>query len=83
MNKNIEVRYAASPREVKDMDTNKLRNDFLISDIFDNNIIKWVYSHYDRYMTGGVSPNSNDVFLDIVDPIKSNFFFRKKRAGYN
>ena len=81
MNKNIKVRYAASPREVKGMDTNELRNEFLISDIFDDNIIKWVYSHYDRYMTGGVSPNSNDIFLDIVDPIKSNFFLERRELG--
>ena len=81
MNKNIKVRYAASPREVKGMNTNELRNEFLISDIFDDNIIKWVYSHYDRYMTGGVSPNSNDIFLDIVDPIKSNFFLERRELG--
>ena len=32
-------------------------------------------------MTGGVSPNSNDIFLDIVDPIKSNFFLERRELG--
>ncbi|RED50411.1 5-dehydro-4-deoxy-D-glucuronate isomerase [Seonamhaeicola aphaedonensis] len=80
MVKNSEVRYAASPREVKKMDTQELRNEFLIEDVMTVDGINWVYSHYDRFMTAGVVP-VNDVVLETVDQLKSEYFLERRELG--
>ena len=66
--KNYKVRYASSPKEVKKMNTKQLRKEFLIEKLLNNDEIKWVYSHYDRYLTGGVVPVKREVILETIDP---------------
>ncbi|TWO32093.1 5-dehydro-4-deoxy-D-glucuronate isomerase [Seonamhaeicola sediminis] len=80
MVKNSEVRYAASPREVKRMDTQELRDEFLIENVMTVDGINWVYSHYDRFMTAGVVP-VNDVKLETVDQLKSEYFLERRELG--
>ena len=81
MNTNCEVRYAASPREVKRMDTSELRNEFLVENLMVKDGIHWVYSHYDRFMVGGVVPVSKSVDLEIVDALKASFFLERRELG--
>ncbi|TXE06285.1 5-dehydro-4-deoxy-D-glucuronate isomerase [Seonamhaeicola algicola] len=77
---NSQVRYATSPREVKQMDTKALRDEFLVEDVMTVNTIKWVYSHYDRFMVAGVVPK-NEVTLETVDELKSEFFLERRELG--
>tara|TARA_R110002049_G_scaffold309112_1_gene517296 strand:+ start:6163 stop:6372 length:210 start_codon:yes stop_codon:yes gene_type:complete len=69
MNTNYETRYASSPQGVNKYDTNQLREEFLIENLFEADKINLVYSHYDRFITGGVMPDhikklgSNDIFV--------------------
>lgn len=77
---NSQVRYAASPREVKQMDTKALRDEFLVENVMTVNTIKWVYSHYDRFMVAGVVPK-NEVTLETVDELKSEFFLERRELG--
>ena len=81
MNSNYEVRYAASPREVKKLDTQELRSEFLIEKVMNEDKIHWVYSHYDRYVVGGVVPVSKSVVLETIDPFKSDFFLERRELG--
>ena len=81
MNKNCEVRYAASPREVKSMDTKELRNEFLVENVMVQDDIHWVYSHYDRFMVAGVVPVKKSVGLDIVDALKADYFLERRELG--
>lgn len=81
MTPNYEVRYAASPREVKTMDTNALREEFLVTNLFKDNEINLVYSHYDRYIVGGVTPSSEDLKLEAIDPLKADFFLERRELG--
>ncbi|MEN8805093.1 MAG: 5-dehydro-4-deoxy-D-glucuronate isomerase [Wenyingzhuangia sp.] len=81
MKQNIETRYAASPREVKKMDTQELRDEFLIEDLFTKDQIKLVYSHYDRYITGGVLPVSKPITLETIDQLKSSYFLERRELG--
>ena len=48
----MELRTAASPRDVKHYTTERLREEFLIDDLFQPDQIKLVYSHIDRIITG-------------------------------
>ena len=65
----FETRYASSPKAVKQYDTQQLRDEFLVPDLMQNGQIKWVYTHYDRYMAGGAVPTS-DLKLESIDPLK-------------
>ncbi|TNJ42521.1 5-dehydro-4-deoxy-D-glucuronate isomerase [Tamlana fucoidanivorans] len=81
MSTNCEVRYAASTREVKTMDTKALRDEFLVQNLMTKDGIKWVYSHYDRYMIAGVVPVNTEVKLEIVDALKADFFLQRRELG--
>ena len=81
MEENFEVRYAASPREVKGMDTNELRDEFLVQDLITANNVKLVYSHYDRYILGGAMPVDKPLELESIDPLKSSFFLERRELG--
>lgn len=81
MNENYEVRYAVGQRETNQKGTQALRDEFLIEKVFGSDSIKWVYTHYDRYMAGGVVPVQEKVFLDTIDPLKSDFFLERREMG--
>lgn len=81
MEEKFEVRYAASPREVKGMDTSELRDEFLVQDLLTDDNVKLVYSHYDRYIVGGAVPVSKSLELESIDPLKSSFFLERRELG--
>ena len=81
MNENYEVRYAVGQREMNQMGTEAIRSDFLIEDVFGSDEVKLVYSHFDRYITGGVIPVKGKVFLDMIDSLKSEFFLERRELG--
>ena len=69
-----ELRYASHPSDAKSYDTERLRKEFLIEDLFRQNDTTMVYSLYDRLIIGGIMPVDNQVKLDIVDDLKAEFF---------
>ncbi len=81
MNQDYEVRYAVGQREANQMGTQALRDEFLIEDVFGTDTVKWVYTHYDRYMAGGVIPKSKKNLLDTLDPLKSDYFLERREMG--
>lgn len=52
----VELRTAVSPRDMKHYTTERLREEFLIQDIFVPGEMKLVYSHIDRIITGAAVP---------------------------
>ena len=52
----IDVRYAAHPNAVRAFDTDELRQNFLIENLFAPDEISLTYSHYDRMIIGGAMP---------------------------
>lgn len=81
MKTTCEVRYAASPNEVKSYDTQKLRDEFLIDSLMKPNAIHFVYTHYDRYMAGSAVPTTSPLKLETVDTLKSEFFLERRELG--
>ena len=49
----MEVRPGANPNDVKNYDTDRLRHDFLIQDVFVPGEIKTIYSQIDRIIEIG------------------------------
>lgn len=81
MNTNYEVRYASGPEAVKKYDTQALRDEFLVKDLMIPNQIKWVYSHYDRFMVGSAVPVDGSIVLETLDTLKSENFLDRRELG--
>jgi len=80
-NINFQIRYASHLIDAKSYDTQRLREEFLVADIFTDNMISLVYSDYDRYIVGGILPSGEILKLDTIDPLKSDYFLQRREAG--
>src|SRR5690606_23707560 len=78
---NYDMRYASGPEAVKKYDTQQLRDEFLIQNLFKEDGIEWVYTHYDRFMVAGVVPVKKAVELETIDPLKASFFLESREMG--
>ncbi|TCC98250.1 5-dehydro-4-deoxy-D-glucuronate isomerase [Pedobacter psychroterrae] len=77
----FESRYALSPDETKQMDTTRLRDNFLIERIFDADTVSLTLTHYDRYIAGGAMPVNNTLVLPNPDALKADYFLERRELG--
>ena len=77
----IELRYSAHPDDVKGYDTAKLREQFLIENLFIHDEISLVYSMYDRFIAGGAMPVTREIALVSADEVKSEHFLERREMG--
>jgi 4-deoxy-L-threo-5-hexosulose-uronate ketol-isomerase len=77
----VELRYASHPQDFKSYDTEKLRKEFLIKDVFTADEISLVYSLYDRYMVGGAMPVKKQLKLETPDELKAEQFLDRREMG--
>lgn len=84
MKTNYEIRYASNPVDAKQYDTQRLRQDFLIENVFTQDEVNMVYSMYDRMVVGGAMPVKETLELEAIDPLKAPFFLTRREIGiYN
>ena len=76
----MEVRNAANPKDVKNYDTTRLREDFLIQGLFVPGEIKLVYSQVDRMITGSVCP-VEPITLEAGKELRSDYFLERREMG--
>ncbi len=75
-------RHSISPKETKLMDTEQLRENFLIAQLFEPDKLLFTYSHYDRFMVGGLMPLSKKIKLEpIPELLKSSSFLDRRELG--
>ena len=77
----VSSRYAAHPADFKSYDTSRLRQDFLIEDLFEDDKIKMVYTHFDRFMVGGAKPKTKAVKLESADLLRAEYFLQRRELG--
>lgn len=75
-------RTECSPREVSRMTTAELRAEFLVQSLFVPGEAKFVYSHYDRMVLGGIVPTASEVRLAGSDQLRSAYFLERREAGF-
>ncbi|MBS4956963.1 MAG: 5-dehydro-4-deoxy-D-glucuronate isomerase [Clostridium sp.] len=76
----MELRTAASPRDVKHYTTDRLREEFLVEDLFVKNEVKMVYSHIDRIIIGAAVP-SKSLSLDAGSELRAEYFLQRRELG--
>jgi 4-deoxy-L-threo-5-hexosulose-uronate ketol-isomerase len=64
-------RYAVHPADFRSYATQRIREEFLIEKLMENDAIHLVYSHYDRLIVGGAVPVTRSLPLETIDAIKS------------
>ena len=77
----MELRTAASPRDVKHYTTERLREEFLIQGLFTPDEIKLVYSHIDRIITGAATPVNETLVLQAGDELRAEYFLQRREMG--
>lgn len=77
----MELRTAASPKDVKFYTTQRLREEFLIQELFMPDEIKLVYSHVDRIITGAATPASKTLVLTAGDELRAEYFLQRREMG--
>lgn len=77
----MELRTAASPKDVKYYDTQRLREEFLIQDLFVPGEIKMVYSHIDRIITGAAVPMKENILLTAGEELRAKYFLERREMG--
>ncbi|MBT8460312.1 MAG: 5-dehydro-4-deoxy-D-glucuronate isomerase [Boseongicola sp.] len=81
---NAQTRYAVDPESAKSFDTGKLREHFHVGDLFAEDEIKLVYSHYDRLVLGSAVPKSAPLVLDrLPETGTASFLERREMAALN
>ncbi len=77
----MEIRFEHSPKEVRGMTTEELRSSFLTDRIIAEDVVKLVYTHYDRVILGGACPVTKRLTLDTHPELKADFFLQRREIG--
>lgn len=75
------TRYAVHPDDFKRQDTQQIRDNFLVSDLFIKNQVSITYTMYDRYVVGSAMPVSKSLPLETFDQLKADFFLERRELG--
>lgn len=76
----MELRTAASPKDVKHYTTDRLREEFLVDDLFQVGETKLLYSHIDRIIIGSVVPLS-PIKLTAGEELRAKYFLERRELG--
>lgn len=81
MSINYSVRHAIHPDDFKGYDTAKLREHFLIENLFQADSIQAVYTLYDRLIVGGAHPVKKPLLLETFPTLRSEHFLDRRELG--
>ncbi|MDO5330450.1 MAG: 5-dehydro-4-deoxy-D-glucuronate isomerase [Bacillota bacterium] len=77
----LENRDYTAARDYKTYDTERLREEYLIKDIFVEDEIHIVYCYVDRIIAGGVYPVHKEVVLSSVPELRAAHFLDRREMG--
>ncbi len=76
-----EIRFAVHPSDFKNYDTARIRESFLVENLFVKDQVICTYTHYDRLVIGGANPVTSAVKLSTFRELMSNFFLERREIG--
>jgi len=74
-------RDAVHPADFQFYDTERIRKEFLVEEIFVKDEIVLTYSLYDRYIVGGAFPVGKELPLESFDSLKADSFLDRREMG--
>lgn len=75
------IRHAIHPADSKLYDTAKLREAYLIENLFQKDTIQIVYTLYDRFIVGGAQPVNQPLKLETFPTLRSENFLDRRELG--
>lgn len=75
------IRHASHPSDSKAYDTARLRETYLIEDLFKEDSIQVVYTMYDRLIVGGAQPVEQPLKLETFPTLRSENFLDRRELG--
>ena len=78
----MEIRFEHSPKEVSRMNTEELRNAFLVENNMVDDEVRYMYSHYDRAIIGGVKPVNKTLELPNHPELRADYFLERREVGF-
>ena len=77
----IEERFGTHPGDFKGYTTEVIRKEFLVEGLMQPDTVKWVYSHNDRLMVGGIMPVKEQLLLQTLDLLRAQYFLERRELG--
>lgn len=75
------VRHATHPADTKSYDTARLRETFLIDNLFEEDRIQGVYTLHDRLVVGGAHPVQESLRLESFPTLRAENFLDRRELG--
>lgn len=77
----LDIRYPSNNKDFKNYDTQRIRDEFYIGDLFQKDSIKLVYSHFDRIIAGSICPVDQDLKLEASKELGVDYFLQRRELG--
>ena len=77
----VKFQTACHPDDVKHYDTQTLRDRFVMEKVMVPDEINLTYSHYDRFIFGGVMPVNKDLKLEAFPELRAPYFLYNREIG--
>jgi 4-deoxy-L-threo-5-hexosulose-uronate ketol-isomerase len=78
MSTDYDIRFAIDPVTTATMNTDELRENFLIEQVFVPGAVSWTYTHYDRMAVGGAVPTGAALTLETIKPTGTAHFLERR-----
>ena len=81
MSINVTNRFAVGRNEYSRFTMEEIVDNFLVSNLFQPDHVEIVYTHYDRFVVGGVMPVKEVISLGTVDEMRAEYFLERRELG--
>ncbi len=81
MEMELEIRHAPDPVRFPRMNTSELREAFLVENLFITGSPRFVYSHVDRAVIGGIAPGQEKIKLETSKELAADYFTQRREVG--
>jgi 4-deoxy-L-threo-5-hexosulose-uronate ketol-isomerase len=77
----MQIRHSTNPKDAKHYDTERLRDEYLIESLMEQDKVVLVYSQIDRVITGGAKPVNSALTLAAGDALRATSFLQRRELG--
>ena len=77
----MKVIHSVHPEDFSSYDTKKIRENFLLENLVQQDKIECVYTHYDRMIIGAANPVDQALQLGTYEQLKADHFLSRREIG--
>lgn len=77
----MQIRDGVNAKDFKHYTTERIREDFLITDLFEKGKINMTYVNIDRIIVGGANPSETPLLLQAGKEIGAEYFLERRELG--